>query len=293
MQSVAGSARVTVAPVVAQTPSTDRFVQQVRACLEHKVAGQSKDYATLVQQVRRCSDIAILARFIDALTHCIGVLSRHPRDFPELLSFVFSFEWSAPDDFAARFMSLVTNLVSSNSYYAVMSFEMLVKAFKKDLKAGSEAAAGTSASAAPAVPAPSPVNITYVHNTVKAILYLAPSASPVLLRVLEEQFPHKRLSAAVHEAYLRNLLCVLNYVPALRLKLIPFVVTKLIDIDVRGGQNGVGEERRGEAGATEIQPLAHAVHTGRRLRSASRRRKTRRMRMARSRRRRRLARMMR
>lgn len=121
------------APALAED---DVFVQQVRACLERRVRGESQGYVNLMQQLRQCADPVVLARFFGALGHCVGLLAAQRTAFADLFAFVFSFDWAADDAFASSFSTLINSLVSANNYFVTPAFQMLVRAFAKDFDPG-------------------------------------------------------------------------------------------------------------------------------------------------------------
>ncbi|KAG0236688.1 hypothetical protein BGW42_002850 [Actinomortierella wolfii] len=71
-----------------------------------------------------------------------------------------------------------------------------------------------------------------VHQALKYILDLIPTASTTLFPLLVSEFPHKRESYGAHMSYVKNILRVLDYAPVLRSQVLGVVIDRIIQIDV-------------------------------------------------------------
>lgn len=72
-----------------------------------------------------------------------------------------------------------------------------------------------------------------IHYALKFILGLVPTATfSTLFPTLVAEFPHKSEKKQAHKNYMRNLLRVLEYAPALRNKVLAMLTDKVIKVDV-------------------------------------------------------------
>lgn len=74
--------------------------------------------------------------------------------------------------------------------------------------------------------------VTRIHATLRTVLHIVPSASALLVPILAELFPHKRESVSVHDRYVRNLIRVVEYAPAIRDPVLEFMMEHALQIDV-------------------------------------------------------------
>eukprot|EP00126_Sphaerothecum_destruens_P010219 Sdes_comp20692_c0_seq2m16260 len=76
------------------------------------------------------------------------------------------------------------------------------------------------------------ISFQRIHIILAELIILIPAATSCLLPVLFEFFPYKRHSAEAHQNYIRNLLTVTCYVPALKCQIFELIIDKIIQIDV-------------------------------------------------------------
>lgn len=91
-----------------------------------------------------------------------------------------------------------------------------------------------------------------VHNALKTLLCLVPTGSARLLEILVAQYPHKRHDASTQQEFLRHALCVADYAPTLRDRILGTVVDRLIEIDVCVCMHACLHARAAEAAAALV-----------------------------------------
>lgn len=205
--------------------------------------GDTTGYMRILSELSAGS-LESLTRLFDCLTSCVSLLAKHPIEFKEFSHMVFgptcavwgvlaaSSSTPAGAAFSTLFCEFVAHLVSANCCYLLPALNALVRAFRTTecvylrdaapVGEGEEEAAGP-----PQDPA------LYVYTALKSILRLAPAGIVTLFRVISENFPPKRASAAEHRMFVGHLLRTSDDLPPLRDRIFAIIVDKMIQLDVR------------------------------------------------------------
>lgn len=72
------------------------------------------------------------------------------------------------------------------------------------------------------------------HNLLEYLFSLIPTLPSSLYPLLVRNFPHKRQERVDQETYIRNLLRITEYCPALTDRIIGIIIDRMIQIDVSG-----------------------------------------------------------
>jgi hypothetical protein len=75
-------------------------------------------------------------------------------------------------------------------------------------------------------------NCTHIHEGLKRILWVIPTASSKLWPILQDYFPHRIIPIDLQQFYLKNLLMIMDYCPILRERILHMIIDKMIQIDV-------------------------------------------------------------
>jgi len=71
-----------------------------------------------------------------------------------------------------------------------------------------------------------------LHSLLQHLLFIVPTIPPIIQPILIRHFPHKRQDKISHVTYIRNLLRVSQYCPALEDRILSTVIDRAIQIDV-------------------------------------------------------------
>jgi RNA polymerase I-specific transcription initiation factor RRN3 len=74
--------------------------------------------------------------------------------------------------------------------------------------------------------------IQWVHNGIRALLWVAPLTAVTIVSVIAEHVPHKRMKLNRIRGFLDEILRISTYAPAIRDRILRIIVDRLIDIDV-------------------------------------------------------------
>mmetsp|Transcript_8293 Transcript_8293/g.19110 ORF Transcript_8293/g.19110 Transcript_8293/m.19110 type:complete len:570 (-) Transcript_8293:280-1989(-) len=172
--------------------------------------GVKEDYNTIISILR--GDGPVTQRVLHTLTSCVAGFE--PNAHWTLVNTVLGMDWFRDPLVTAELQKFVLHLPSCNVQFLVPCMKMLVRLLlpKDDEDLQYE-------------------QTNCIHDTIQGLLQQFPTASTVLLPLLGETFPHKRMSARVHQGYLFNALRVLDYCPSLMEQLFLIVVDRLLQID--------------------------------------------------------------
>lgn len=203
--------------------------EEVRRGLEKHVAGDSTGYDQLKHlfTAKPSSDDApstsLLRKYIVVLNSHVGLLNKKCSG---LVHAILDCNWLVRDEsFVASYIRLLGSLISAHGGYTGPVLQMLVNNF---------------------VEFPSPV-VRYlddpiirrpqlqsrVHQCLKYLLRLIPSASGSLSSILSSSFPFSTDTTKAHVEYIRNLLKLTEYAPELKGEILALVTERLVKIDVQ------------------------------------------------------------
>ncbi|KAF9973414.1 hypothetical protein BGZ73_003331 [Actinomortierella ambigua] len=191
--------------------------------IKEKKSGNPTPYEELISQLTTTKPAPLppskLLQWIQALLQCISLLDKTCQSLIEAL---LQLDWTTQDDvFVQYYVSFMGNIVSAHPIYLTPVMSMLVGRFRQR-----------------SVSRSMEHNITpqrqfdRVHQAMKYILDLIPTASTTLFPLLASEFPHKRESYGAHMSYVKNILLVLEYAPVLRSQVLGVVIDRIIQIDV-------------------------------------------------------------
>jgi RNA polymerase I-specific transcription initiation factor RRN3 len=185
-----------------------------------------KYYDELVESVNDSEDTVSMCGWLAALTQCVSKIT---DDCSRLLAAVLSREWAGSATTATKFTTFLCHLVSANGCFVEAALGVLVQHM---------------------LPREGALDVEFVsdivHDANFQILRIFPASSGCLSRLLQDNFPHKRLSAATHATYLRNVLRIVTCAPALQNDVLRCVVGKCIQLDVDIKMDDLGEDEEEE-----------------------------------------------
>ena len=173
-------------------------------------------------------DPSALRKWFHVLRQRVSVFSNTPNgnEYQELISAVLRFDNWENAELTEEFISLVSDLVSSNGCYVIPCFQVLVKNFLPRYKTNiSNTSVEFDAQTSLAVG-------ENTHRALKKLLTIVPSSPSALFSLLMEMFPHKRLDLTAQVTYVSNLLRIAAYCVVLRDRLLALIVEKIIQLDV-------------------------------------------------------------
>lgn len=164
-----------------------------------------------------------LKHYTSALLSNASSLSKECSD---LVHAVLNSQWLGRDqDYISLFVRLLASLLTTHGVYLGDALRMLVTHLTS---------ASPSNGRIPELPPVSRSTIFLrLHDTLRYILQLIPSASRSLLSVLVSMFPHQTGSSRAHAIYVQNLLTLTKYAPELRSDLLALITERLVKIDVQ------------------------------------------------------------
>nr|CCA27960.1 RNA polymerase Ispecific transcription initiation factor rrn3 putative [Albugo laibachii Nc14] len=87
----------------------------------------------------------------------------------------------------------------------------------------------------------------YVHEALQRVLTTIPTSANVLISILSKSFPHAGMAAIVQVAYVRNLMEIADFAPALKEQIIALTLDRLIQIGVEIKVDETGMDTAEEA----------------------------------------------
>lgn len=204
-------------------------------------------YNTIVKSIthtadKRCVDAAGLSRWYRGLAKCASLIKADRMI--TLLQAIFAFDFEAPSTTIKDYCALLVNLSTARGQLLVPCIRKLVKAFLPNPNRVSEAPS-------PRAHVASLEDLQdRVHRTLERLLKLSPIAASSLFPLLVEHYPHMRLDVYVQQVYVKSLLRVVEYAPALRDRVITVIVERLIYMDVQIKIGDAAEEAYDDDGSS-------------------------------------------
>ncbi|KAL0257481.1 DNA independent RNA polymerase I transcription factor [Diplodia seriata] len=203
--------------------------EEVRRAIDKHVAGDSASYDeiktlfTARPTASAAPSTKLLGKYVVAL---IGHVSLLNKNCSGLVHAVLDCQWLARDEaFKRLYVTLLASLMSAHGGYTAQVLQSLVKYFH-------------------GVPSPNlrherdpsitrPELRQRVHETLKRLLQLIPSASSVLTALLQSSFPSTQETAKVYLTYVNNLMELMGYAPELKSLALALITENLVKLDVQ------------------------------------------------------------
>ncbi|GJJ07129.1 hypothetical protein Clacol_001329 [Clathrus columnatus] len=179
---------------------------------------QNPQTATTTSQLRLC---------LSALSH---VVSQFERTHSALIEAIVNLPWAVMDSFFSKsYTSFIGMLVSARPQYLSLVLEKIAVGFT--FRFGAQITDGFVSTDGTA---PVTRRIVYerIHGLLEHLLSLIPTLPASLQPLLVRNFPHKRQEKVDQETYIRNLLRVTEYCPALTDRILAMIIDRIIQVDV-------------------------------------------------------------
>jgi RNA polymerase I-specific transcription initiation factor RRN3 len=191
----------------------------VSIALKLQEQGQATCYKLLVNALQQPHGVDQW-KYWKVLSTCVASIK---PTFVELVEVIFSFDWSRNNETTiAAYVDFLVHLNSAQPVFLIRTLETFVRNFLP--KVGPNARINV---------AHTERICNYIHTGLKKILWIIPAASSKLWPLLQEFFPHRVIHIDMQQLYLKNLLCIMDYCPTLRERIIQMIIDKMIQIDVR------------------------------------------------------------
>ncbi|KAG9104258.1 hypothetical protein FRC06_004006 [Ceratobasidium sp. 370] len=212
----------------------DMYLAFVRNALKERLKGNSEPFHELVGQFSPARLVesgggfaAQLRSWISALSHVVSSLE---RSHAPLVEAVLATPWVTLDDaFVVAYTNFVGMLVSARPEYLAAVLGRCVQGLT--YQAGVQALDRCSAESS-STPVTRRIIYSRVHNLLSHLLGLIPTLPLALQPVINSHFPHKKLSKLAQTTYIRNLLTLSGYCPALSDAILSLIVERAQQIDV-------------------------------------------------------------
>ncbi|EON64205.1 hypothetical protein W97_03435 [Coniosporium apollinis CBS 100218] len=219
--------------------------EEVRRGIEKHLAGDNAAYDQLKQLFTAkpfeedAPSTRLLQKYLHALT---GHASWLNKNCSGLVHAVLDCQWLLRDEsFVQSYIRFLGGLLSAHGGYTGLVLRMVVQSFVSRRCLGDPPMIHAKNNVVPPqslrAPSDAPVRRTQaearVHSCLKYLLQLIPSASGALPSILSSSFPFATDSTKAHVDYVRNLLKLTEYAPALKGAILALVTDRLVKIDVQ------------------------------------------------------------
>ncbi|KAF8524664.1 RNA polymerase I-specific transcription initiation factor RRN3 [Hysterangium stoloniferum] len=214
----------------------DMYLAFVNNALLQKLKGNSEPFDELVNQFSSANtseygEASIgmpatqLRLWISALSH---VVSQIERTHSALIQAIVGMPWTTMDaGFVKAYVAFIGMLVSARPEYLSLVLERIARGFTFRLLAIDPTNPEKASS-----PLTRRVVYDRLHHILEHLLSLIPTLPTILQPLLVRNFPHKRQDRADQETYIRNLLRITEYCPALTDRILSTIIDSAIQIDV-------------------------------------------------------------
>ena len=184
------------------------------AALQSKLSRTGHIHYTRLLSELRSSNPAVVARWYRALTPAVHLIT----SVPELRELVTTVSTFSGDDAEAMssFCGFVKAWVTTNLDFLMVGLRVMVAQLMYQ-EVGAEKLEGV---------------FKIVNETMLELLRAVPMAATPLFHVLAEKFPYKGSSVLHLKVYTKNLLCISEYAPELRDRILELIIDRLLLLDV-------------------------------------------------------------
>ncbi|KAH7343429.1 RNA polymerase I-specific transcription initiation factor RRN3 [Rhizoctonia solani] len=211
----------------------DMYLTFVRNALKERLRGNSEPFHELVGQFNPAKlneaggrSTGQLRSWIAALSHVVSSLE---RSHAPLVDAVLATPWMILDDaFVVTYTNFVGVLVSARPEYLASVLSRCVQGFTYQ----SYEALGRHFTESSSTPLTRRMICNRIHNLLSHLLGLIPTLPLMLQPIITSQFPHKKLSKLAQTTYIRNLLTLSGYCPALSDAILSLIIERAQQIDV-------------------------------------------------------------
>merc|ERR1712000_116149 len=232
----------------------------IKDALEKQRRTSNSDaYYNLIRLIKSKDTDSQIIRFVFVLLKdCVTDLDIEA--FPGLFRGFFVFDWNRDESTVEIFVSFLLELISSNRSALKPALSMLVKLLKPieikipDLHDPSSLRKIVDVETSQRL---STRAILVIHE----ILKLVPSASPVLLPLLVQQFPHRRHQKDVLNGFVENALTLGSLCPSIRSALLVACAELAVSLDVELRPNESSLARRVGRSAVDSTTTQRRLHS--------------------------------
>ncbi|KAF2093120.1 RNA polymerase I-specific transcription initiation factor RRN3 [Rhizodiscina lignyota] len=204
--------------------------EEVRTGIDGHITGTNSARYDQIKQFFAASPSAkdalssrLLRKYLIALIGCIRSLDKRCNG---LVHAVVDSAWLERDDeFIAMYLRLLGALVSAHGGYIHEVLSMLVSKFTS-LSSPEDELQDQASIERPRV-------FDRVHQALKYLNTLIPSASATLFKVLADSFPYSTSSKQVHIDFVSNMLRIPSYAPEMRNGILGLAIDRVVKIDVQ------------------------------------------------------------
>ncbi|KAF2147422.1 uncharacterized protein K452DRAFT_293846 [Aplosporella prunicola CBS 121167] len=203
--------------------------EEVKRGIEKHVAGDSAGYDQIKQlfttkpTASDAPSTKLLSKYVVALISNVSLLNKNCSG---LVHAILDCQWLTRDvSFKTLYITLLGSLMSAHGGYTAQVLQMLVKYFielpSPNIRHASD-------------PAIKRLQLRQrVHQSLKHLLKLIPSASGVLSGILATAFPFSTDTSKAHIDYIQNMLDLTAYAPELKGAVLALITERLVKIDVQ------------------------------------------------------------
>lgn len=224
---------------MAEQDQVPKIRMDVASVLMKQNQAHCREYDTLLNIFADPStETPLLRKCLSQLRDCVTLVT---RDHERLVGIIFDMDWLNRElVFTQEYKPFILNLVSAHPYYLRSCVRMLIKKFLP--QAGSKhSASGIEKYPDKATRERYEGLFIHVHELLKAVATIVPATAKVVMQVMRDCFPYISRDVYSFEAYTRNLLLVIQYLPDLRHQIMSLLVEKMLQLDVRAPRSEIAE----------------------------------------------------
>ncbi|KAF2090942.1 RNA polymerase I-specific transcription initiation factor RRN3 [Saccharata proteae CBS 121410] len=206
----------------------DLVRSELRVAIEKHLDGDSAAYDQIKQlftaapSAEDAPSTKLLSKFLTALMQSVSLLGGKCSG---LVHAILDTQWLVRDQaFGERYIRLLEHLVSAHGGHIGQVLQMLVNYFIELPSPHTRHRADPPVKRKDFLPR--------IHEALRRLLRLLPTASGVLSTVLASSFPFTTESPAIHVSFVKNALAIVEYAPALRGNVLSLITERLVKIDV-------------------------------------------------------------
>ncbi|SPQ97734.1 unnamed protein product (mitochondrion) [Plasmodiophora brassicae] len=208
----------------------------IRTALTNKLQGNGLAFNKICESLSGKLDSGAIVRWYSTLNNCVSLIVPGPAH-AQLVQTVFAFDaWDVSPESTESYAQFIVDLVSCNGKFLPMCFGALVEKLRCHTTS-----CDVSVTSPYALPGRTPESVLAVCEGVSSlicrILQLIPSALTSLFPLIVQSFPHPRMSADEHLAFIGNILRLSQDAPELRDRIVQLIVQKVVLLDCESNED--------------------------------------------------------
>ena len=160
---------------------------------------------------------------------------KEPEKYKDLINALYNYDWLMEAKINKALIRLLSTFISANSLFLLPTFQMVIKSLVNIPNTyGLVPSANSTITSNPPLCMQQPQQqlVELLHDSLRYVITTVPTGLPELLPVLTSNFPYKKQAVEILINYVKELLCICEYLSVLQPRILELIIQKCLEIDV-------------------------------------------------------------